>query len=582
MTQEAKPARAATQRFDLLLLGVILLLALGVRFWGIDFGLPNEHARPDERHLIGYTLTIGGNKLNPGFFNYPSLYLYLLFASYGAYFALGRATGHFHSIRDLVAEYSISPGPLYLIDRGLAAFLGTATVALVYWIGKRAIGRRAGLLAAFLLSIAYLHVRDSHFGTVDVPVTFFATAAIALILKADEFRSPRAYLIAGFVSGMAVSTKYNAIALVVPLAVLFVARSHLEQKARANRSPLGLLAIVGGLVAGFLIGTPFSVLDWSTFVRDASFELIQKTHQAPDIDMGPGWLYHLRVTLPNGLGLPLLFGALAGIAIAFRKDARLALLLLGFPLAWYLGVGKSHFVFTRYAVPLVPMLCVFAAWALDAGASWLEQGLSESGLRQKLAKRAGLVWPMVVGLVVLPPVWNVVQWDRLVRRTDTRVLAADWVAAHAANGSSVGVVGPNYLRPQLLNDPAQLHRSNEAGEGRKLRNELRLAYLQRTGAVAFESFVFEEGRWHDILEPDYIPADPPSYVVLADHPVWKPDPGSMPSLGRDYVQVAAFDGFSPPLLDAVFDWQDAVYFPFAHFDGVTRPGPNLRIFKRVH
>ncbi len=71
-----------------------------MRLWGIGFGLPNEHARPDERHLIGFTPDPRGNRLNPGFFNYPSLYLYLLFTLYVLYFVIGLGTGHFTAVKD--------------------------------------------------------------------------------------------------------------------------------------------------------------------------------------------------------------------------------------------------------------------------------------------------------------------------------------------------------------------------------------------------------------------------------------------------------------------------------------------------
>ncbi len=46
-------------------------------------------------------------------------------------------------------------------------------------------------------------------------------------------------------------------------------------------------------------------------------------------------------------------------------------------------------------------------------------------------------------------------------------------------------------------------------------------------------------------------------------------------------RLLPFEAFSAPARQAVYDWQDAVYFPFAGFEGVTRPGPNLRVYRRV-
>ena len=39
---------------------------------------------------------------------------------------------------------------------------------VVYRLAGAVLGRDTGLVAAFLLSLTYLHVRDSHFATTDV------------------------------------------------------------------------------------------------------------------------------------------------------------------------------------------------------------------------------------------------------------------------------------------------------------------------------------------------------------------------------------------------------------------------------
>lgn len=559
---------------DRLWLAAILLLALAVRLWGIDFGLPNEHARPDERHLIGFTLSMGGNKLNPAFFNYPSLYLYLLLAVYGVYFGISRLAGRFSSVQDLVAEYSLAPEPLYYLNRGLVVLMATATVALVYWIGARLVSRRAGLLSALFLSVAYLHVRDSHFGTVDVPVTFFASLAIALMIRADEKRTLVSYLVAGFVSGLAVSTKYNAIALLAPLTVLHLTRDPSSTKRSAQQVVAGMAITGAGLVLGFLLGTPYALLDWRTFSRDFMIEMVSK-NTPPLLELGPGWIYHLRFTLPHGVGIPMLLAAVAGAIVALRARWRTALLLLGFPGAWFAGVGMSHYVYARYMIPLIPMLCLFAAWAVDAAVEFVETRRGRASAPSYFGL-AGLVLVLVV-----PPLWNLAHWNRLMRREDTRVLAGKWLAQRVENGASIGVLGPPYIWPRVWNAPAQLARAKEVGAGRQLRSQIRLDYLRRTGEHAFETFTYSNGAWQDTMNATYAPAVSPQYVVVPEHPAWIPQPGDLPTLGQGYVLVASFEGYGPDANQAEFDRQDAFYAPYAHFDGTTRPGPNLKVFEKV-
>jgi hypothetical protein len=575
-----------------LLLALILALGLGVRLWGIGFGLPNEAARPDERHLIGYTLTMGGNHLDPGFFNYPSLYLYLLLFVYGGYFAVGRAFGHFHSVSDVVREYALAPGTLYLLDRILVALLGTATILCVYAVGTRAVCRRAGLLAAFFTSVAYLHVRDSHFGTVDVPLTFFTTLATLAMLGAEAEPTPRRFALAGFVAGLAVSTKYNAVALLAPLVLL-----HLRAvpAGGARRRAADVLLTLAAMVGGFVVGTPFSVLNRSKFLADASFELLKKSGERPAIDLGTGWIRHLAFTLPAGLGLPLLAAALVGMVVGLRARPRLASVLLAFPLAWWAGVGMSRYVYARYAVPLVPSLCLFAAWALEAG-------LARAQLRAAWNKRAAAAAGVAIALgVAAPSVFRVVEFDRLVTRPDTRVLAAAWIEDHAPSGASLGFVGPEYLWPQVWDAAPQLRRylgsrDAEHSRGRRLRAEVRLAHALAGVAPSYETVVWDHGAWSDTLavkaaaasgsederetapRPTGQPTWQPTWIVLADHPSWVKPPGAEPELGDAYGEVAAFEG-GPGVAQASYDLQDAVYFPLAGFSGVERPGPSLRVYR---
>ena len=59
----------------------------------------------------------------------------------------------------------------YLWGRAVTAILGTASVFVLYMAGLRW-GARTALLAAGLLAVMPLHVRESHFILTDVPVTF--------------------------------------------------------------------------------------------------------------------------------------------------------------------------------------------------------------------------------------------------------------------------------------------------------------------------------------------------------------------------------------------------------------------------
>jgi hypothetical protein len=81
-------------RVNGLFLIAILALALGLRIWGIGFGLPYPY-HPDEPTYVSAALNLGagiiGRQPNPtGFSN-------ILFGEYASYYLAGRLTGLFSS-----------------------------------------------------------------------------------------------------------------------------------------------------------------------------------------------------------------------------------------------------------------------------------------------------------------------------------------------------------------------------------------------------------------------------------------------------------------------------------------------------
>ena len=138
----------------------ILIVAAVARLWGIHFGLPHLNARPDEGTIASIAGGMYHGDLNPHFFNYPALFM-----------------------TSVAAVLSLVPDPFgtttpYMIARYLSAGAGIASVLVLFRIGQRLFGQAAGLASAALLAVAFLHVRDSHFGVTDVPMTFLVARRV--------------------------------------------------------------------------------------------------------------------------------------------------------------------------------------------------------------------------------------------------------------------------------------------------------------------------------------------------------------------------------------------------------------------
>lgn len=531
-------------------LWLLVALAAAVRFYGLRFGLPHVQARPDELVVIGVGKDFLTGDLNPRFFRYPSLFMYVLAALDYAYYLYGRAMGWFSSLDHFLSTFPLYWVPFFMIARVLSAAAGTATVAAVYAIGTRLFDRLTAGVAAFFLALAFLHVRDSHFGVTDVSMTFCVTVSLLFLVRGalEDRRLP--FAIAGVLAGAGASIKYNAVLMVVPLAAAVVVGA-LDRRTTPNDGSGGrwgeaarraaLFAACCG--AGFVAGTPFAAIDWHAFIRDIAEE---STHIGVphSYDLGYGGVYHITFSLRHGLGLPLLIAGLAGFAWLARSDWRKAALLVSFPAAYYLLLVPTRTVFVRYAIPLVPFLCLGAACVTTAGARVI-------GRSYRLSP-AAIAWAAAL-VIVAPSAYSVGQLDRLFAATDSRVLLADWIRANVKPGSSIYLAGSIVVQPIVDFSPKQTLRYWIHREGRS----------------------FAEGR------PPRPVEGIPDWLVIPETgvPEYSYCPPEVKSLATErYSAVRTFKAMD---LDGnLFDRQDAFYYPYAGFHGVQRGGPNYVVYAR--
>jgi len=437
----------------------------------------------------------------------------------------------------------------------VSAVAGTATVAAVHATGARLFGRLTAGLAAFFLALAFLHVRDSHFGVTDVSMTFCVMLSTLFLVRGVVENRRMSFATAGALAGAGASIKYNAVLMFVPLVTAALVGSKKgrtpfpEEPARKRGTARFLEAAIcvglfsGLFIAAFVAGTPFAVLDWRAFIRDVA---VESTHIGVphSFDLGYGGIYHVVFSLRYGLGLPLLTAGLVGFAWLAKVDWRNAALLAAFPVAYYLLLVPTRTVFVRYAIPLVPFLCLGAAWAIA-------QAARAAATRYQMPAAALACAAAVI--VVAPSAYAVVQLDRVFATTDSRVLLADWIRANVKPGSSIYLAGSIVAQPIVDLVPPQTLRYWIHREGRS----------------------FAEGR------PPRPVAGIPDWLVIPDSgvPQYSYCPPEVKELASErYVAVRVFNAMD--LTGNLFDRQDAFYYPYAGFKNIQRGGPNYVVYAR--
>ncbi|MGQ9627810.1 MAG: ArnT family glycosyltransferase [Anaerolineae bacterium] len=408
--------------FGNLILAGVILVGAALRFYGLAWDAP-YFFHPDEGRVIQVTMKLESAP-NPEFSIYGLLPMYLL-----------------HSVRLALAPL-LPPTRfnLFIMGRVLSASFGSLSIFICYLAARRAYSRKTGLLAASLLAFSVLHIRKSHFYSVDVTFTFLSLVALVLILTLTGKRETLRYLKAGLACGLVLAVKVGAFALPVPMIVAHLSgggQVPATSQSGGHLRRLGdwrLWLAMACMVGVFIALNPFSILDlenyflhhgllWNLFMAQGYFRpqyTLQYEGTTP-------YIYYLANVLFWGLGPFLEVAAILGIMYAlvrWRKAENAV--LVSFALAYFLTTGSWRVKFSRYALPLVPVMALLAAnflleWRslpfLSRLPAWLE--------------KVGVV------LVVVPSFLYSLAFMQIYARPDTRIEASRWIYENVPSGATI-------------------------------------------------------------------------------------------------------------------------------------------------
>lgn len=550
-----------------------LIFSIGylLRIMAVQFGLPDLfHA--DEPIVVNHALAYGSWDFHPHFFRIPPFASYLLFFIYGLAFLVGKIIGHFSSLESFEFLFYQDPSLFYFLGRlALGVIPGTFSIYTIYRLLDRHDLRIKALMAAFLFSVCYLHVKDSHFIYADILLIWALLGAwFPFWNLASRPSSRQDHLIAGLFVGLAMAIKYNGVLLVVPY--LYLASRGWRRTDYLIRNLIRFSVAAFFMYAGL---NPYSILDSAFFLEEIMGEAM--AHQG-----GTSFFHHLLYSLREGMGTPLWCLSLFGLFQALRHRNPRYFSMALFVVVYYLVLWRSGQAYERYVLPILPFMIILATHAL-----W---GILSRFLKVRL-------WYLVAILIAVsfPSFVRCLLWDRIMLAEDTRTEAKNWIEARLPEDSRIALDG-DFFMPRLQFTKAQIEEKIEEILSTKESNSIKLRKLNFLLQNAenkkgyFLHFMVqgqkEEDRflygkplishsWDALAE-----ADIEYLVIQSDRPDREPQ-SFYESLPAKATLLARFSPYRDPEQRSVIDSNAMTGGPFILMELLkrNRNGPILEVYK---
>jgi len=356
-TTELQAKKSFLEKYEFIIPLALFTLFLAITLPGIAWGAPDVW-HPDEIVTRSIKALHGEWRFGEINFDYPDLPQYAMFGLGKVVLALGQT-----DTEALIAS------------RVLSAVLAGLTIVLTYIITRRISGDilLAGISGTLLLCVSEM-THNGRFAHNDTYITFFITLSVLFLIN-YKGTNRRVWLYASFITvGMAASSKYNGISLVIAPALVYLIaqRRVLLERPLRTLETIFISSVLTFL--GFAVGTPKSFF-WMTYYFKRMIPALLRTGnyaRQPDSVRGIVGQYG---NLADGTGMPLfILFAIAFVWAGYKviqarrskTEARgpradfIAIALLGI-LALDLPIMASYNYATRFFLPMMPLFAVLAA-----------------------------------------------------------------------------------------------------------------------------------------------------------------------------------------------------------------------------
>jgi dolichyl-phosphate-mannose-protein mannosyltransferase len=427
-------------------LAAILALAVVLNGWHLTWGLPNGNASW-AADAIGPVTALGVARHSFGgwnsgwfYFKYPSGWPFLMVLAFIPYLALLYASGGWrHPTADYPYGFAQPEHALFaleMIGRVLNVAFGVGTAAVAYGIAHRLLDRRAARWSAFLVATAYPIIYYSHTTNLDISYCFWLLLALYCAIVASGTDHWRPWVGLGIAAAMALSTKEQGFAFLLPLP--FMALAVWIRRTRSLRvcwqAPTLWMLASGAVTLGlannvivnprgfvariaYLLGHPLGPVD--ARLAPVEFSLWKGSKELV-------YVAHLWDGMSSSLGLVLLALAAVGALAVWRRPRAALWLWVPTVALYYLSLRGLELITLRYLLPVTVIGAILIAGLLSDVGSRTRQG--------------GVGWVVGAALAVVAALslGRGVETVALLR-SDARYRAEAWMATALPRGTRAEV-----------------------------------------------------------------------------------------------------------------------------------------------
>lgn len=415
----------------------IISFAFIIRFIGINWD-SGFHLHPDERMLIMVTERINFfNKLNPDFFNYGSLPVYIL-------------KGTAQILEQIFKSSFTDYDNILKVGRFISVIFDLGIIALVYALANKLFrNKKIALLSAFFYSLAFFPIQNSHFFVVDVPLTFLSTLLVLLItgFQTDNHKlNIKRITLIGINFAAILATKFSGI-IFLPLIIL---RLLLNPLSNRNKVRSVLLLLITAAVFFYLF-MPYAFIEHIRFFTDVrdQMQMNSNPYIFPYTLQYVGtipYFYYLKNIFIWGLGPVISTSSIVGLIFSLKYlfanfqilnktgdkaniiTFKSLIFFVVYYLFYFLIMGRSAVKFMRYMLPLYPFFSIMAGYGIYR----LSKVLFFSKINKNIEK---IIIPAGIMLTIL---WTVF-FLNIYTQQHTRLVASDWINSHIPAGSALAL-----------------------------------------------------------------------------------------------------------------------------------------------